>query len=172
MAPATVRGLPLPAPLISLIDRGLWQHPGDAVLSKVIPWFRDPLTFVRDPEQMAFASRSMDIVADDPHAGYFRQARGSRGTAPLELPWLDVDRAVLIAITRNPGDDGALALDYRTDPADPRVLGSDYWTDPEWCRWRVVAPTFSGFVASCAAAMKSEAGTTTRPTPARPSSRG
>lgn len=118
------------------------------MLAKVIPWFEDPLVFVSNPEQMAFASQSMDMFADDPHADFFRQARGSRGTAPLELPWLDVEQAVLIAITRNPGDDGALALDYRTDPSDPRVVGSDFWTDPLLCQWRTVAATFSGFVTS------------------------
>ncbi len=116
------------------------------MLATVIPWFEDPLVFVSNPEQMAFASQSMDMFADDPHSAYFRQARGSSGIAPLELPWLDVEQAVLIAITRNPGDDGALALDYRADPSDPRVVGSDYWTDPLLCGWRVVAPTFSGFV--------------------------
>ncbi|MFJ2172588.1 hypothetical protein ACIOHE_06675 [Streptomyces sp. NPDC087851] len=146
MVTSTVRGLPLPAPLTSLIDRGLWQHPGDGVLAKVIPWFEDPLLFVSNPEQMAFASQSMDMFADDPHSTYFRQARGSSGISPLELPWLDVEQAVLIAITRNPGDDGALALDYRTDPSDPRVVGTDYWSNPLLCEWRVVAPTFSGFV--------------------------
>ncbi|WP_405696444.1 hypothetical protein [Streptomyces sp. NBC_01185] len=148
MASSTVRGLALPAPLTSLLDRELWRHPGDAVLAEVIPWFKDPLSFVSDPGQMAYASRSMDMFADDPHSAFFRQARGSRGAAPLELPWLDVEQAVLIAITRNPGDDGALALDYRTDPSDPRVVGSDFWTDPLLCRWRVVAPTFSGFARS------------------------
>ncbi|WP_406300474.1 hypothetical protein OG948_37015 (plasmid) [Embleya sp. NBC_00888] len=48
---------------------------------------------------------------------------------------------MLIATTRNPGDDGALALDYRTDPSDPRGVGSDFRTDPLLCQWRVVAPT-------------------------------
>ncbi|MFD5875861.1 hypothetical protein [Streptomyces sp. NPDC060322] len=148
MAPSTVRGLTLPAPLTSLIERDLWRHPGDAVLAKVIPWFKDPLAFVSNPEQMAYASQSMDMFANDPHSAFFRQARGSRGIPPLELPWLDVDQAVLIATTRNPGDDGALALDYRTDPSDPRVVGSDFWTDSLVCQWRVVAPTFSGFVSS------------------------
>ncbi|XMN05084.1 hypothetical protein ACK8N7_03070 [Streptomyces griseobrunneus] len=118
MAPSIVRGLALPAPLTSLIDRDLWRHPGDAVLAKVIPWFKDPLAFVWNPEQMAYASQSMDMFADDPHSAFFRQARGSSSTAPLELPWLDVEQAVLIATTRNPGDDGALALDYRTDPSE------------------------------------------------------
>ncbi|MFJ6686863.1 hypothetical protein [Streptomyces werraensis] len=148
MAPSIVRGLALPALLTSLIDRGLWRHPGDAVLAKAIPWFKDPLRFVPNPEQMVYASQSMDMFADDPHSAFFRQARGSRSVVPLELPWLDVDRAVLIATTRNPGDDGALALDYRTDPSDPRIVGSDFWTDPLLCEWRVVAPTFSGFVSS------------------------
>ncbi|MFB7241636.1 hypothetical protein ACFCYX_04075 [Streptomyces populi] len=68
MVPSTVRGLALPAQLTSLIDRGLWRHPGDAILAKVIPWFEDPLAFVRDPEQMTFASQTMDMLADDPHS--------------------------------------------------------------------------------------------------------
>ncbi|MGW8569822.1 hypothetical protein [Streptomyces niveus] len=148
MEPSIVRGLALPALLMSLIDSDLWRHPGDVVLAKAIPWFKDPLAFVSNPEQMAYASQSMDTFADDPHSAFFRQARGSRSLAPLELPWLDVERAVLIATTRNPGDDGALALDYRTDPSDPRIVGSDFWTDPLLCQWRVVAPTFSGFVSS------------------------
>ncbi|MGW0935852.1 hypothetical protein [Streptomyces sp. NPDC002666] len=148
MAPYTVRGLALPALLTSLVDRGLWRDPGDAVLAKAIPWFKDPLRLVSNPEQMAYASQSMDMVADDPHSAFFRQARGSKSVAPLELPWLDVEQAVLIAITRRPGDDGALALDYRSDPSDPRIVGSDFWADPLLCQWRVVAPTFSGFVSS------------------------
>ena len=62
------------------------------------------------PEQMELASRSMDMFADDPHCAFFREARGSRATDPLELPWLDVEQAVLIAVNRNPGDDVASAL--------------------------------------------------------------
>ncbi|MBX7268152.1 hypothetical protein KIF24_20330 [Micromonospora sp. Llam7] len=45
------------------------------------------------------------------------------------------------------GDDTAVALDYRTGDLDPRVVASDFWTDPQGCIWRVVAPTFSSFVA-------------------------
>ncbi|MFI1584400.1 hypothetical protein [Embleya sp. NPDC020630] len=115
--------------------------------AEVIPWFEDPLVFVSNPEQMEFESRSMDMFADDPRCAFFREARGSTATEPLELPWLDVEQAVLVAVNRNPGDDVALALDYRTEPADPRVVGSDFWTDPGLCRWRVVAPTFSAFAA-------------------------
>lgn len=52
MVPSIVRGLALPALLTSLIDRDLWRHPGDAVLAKAIPWFKDSLVFVSNPEQM------------------------------------------------------------------------------------------------------------------------
>lgn len=45
-----------------------------------------------------------------------------------------------------PGDDVAMALDYRTDPADPRVVASDFWTDPKRCSWQAVTPSFSQLV--------------------------
>ncbi|GCD94653.1 hypothetical protein [Embleya hyalina] len=115
------------------------------MLAEVIPWFEDPLVFVSNAEQMEFESRSMDMFADDARCAFFREARGSTTTSPLELPWLDVEQAVLIAVNRNPGDDVALALDYRTDPTDPRVVGSDFRTNPHECQWRVVAPAFSTF---------------------------
>ncbi|MGR7000124.1 glycosyltransferase family 39 protein [Yinghuangia aomiensis] len=127
MAPSLVRGLALPDRLMVLIDSGGWRHPGDAVLADVIPWFASPLDFLATPEVMERESGSMDLLADN---AFFHEARGSTAPVPLELPWLDVEQAVLIAVNRIPGDDVALALDYRSDSEDPRVVGSDFWTDP------------------------------------------
>ncbi|WP_460066259.1 hypothetical protein [Streptomyces sp. YKOK-I1] len=141
-----VRGHLLPARLASLLSRGRWRHPGDAELARLIPWFEDPLDFLPSTDQMTRESRSMDMFADDPPSSeLFREVRGSERQGPVELPWLDVDLAFLIAVNRRPGDDVALALDYRTDPADPRVVGSDFWTNPRQCAWRTVTPTFSAF---------------------------
>ncbi|WP_372343097.1 hypothetical protein [Streptomyces sp. KL116D] len=81
MAPPTVRGLALPAALTSLIDHDLWRHPGDAVLAKAIPWLKDPLAFVPNPEQMAYASQSMDMFADDPHSASFAR-HAEAGVSP------------------------------------------------------------------------------------------
>lgn len=148
MVPSRVRGLALPTRLRALIDRGLWRHPGDALLAKVIPWFAAPLDFLSSADSMARESGSMDRLADDPLSAFFRLALGSRTPDPLELPWLDVEQAVLIAVNRIPGDDVGLALDYRTDPANPRIVGSDFWTDPRLCQWRVASPTFSSFATS------------------------
>ncbi|MEU6374930.1 hypothetical protein [Streptomyces sp. NPDC046909] len=143
MEQVKVRALALPAPILE----GRWRHPGDAALAGLLPWFEDPIDFLRTPQEMERESRSLDMFADDPpSAELFREVRGSSHPGPVELPWLDVEQAVLIAVNRRPGDDVALALDYRTCPADPRVVGSDFWTNPRQCAWREAAPTFSSFV--------------------------
>lgn len=146
MEEAKVRGLVLPARLTALMREGRWQQPDDAELARLMPWFEDPLDFLLNTQQMERESRSMDLLADDPRSSeLFREVRGSTQPDPVELPWLDAEQAVLIAVNRRAGDDVALALDYRTDPADPRVVGSDFWTNPQQCSWREVAPAFSAF---------------------------
>jgi hypothetical protein len=64
---------------------------------------------------------------------------------PVDLPWLDVERAFVVAVNRVPGDDVAIALDYRGYSSDPRVVASDFWTDPHQGAWRIVAPTLGTF---------------------------
>jgi hypothetical protein len=148
----TVRGLALPRLLVSLLDSGRWRHPGDDVLRAVVPWFEDPLDFLHSPGEMRRESYWLyeDGSADDRRdSALFHVVRGSVA-GPGDLPWLDVEQAFNIAVNRRPGDDVAIALDYRTDPADPRVVGSDAWTSQhETGRvtyvWREVAPAFSVF---------------------------
>ena len=41
------------------------------------------------------------------------------------------DLAVLIAVNRRPGDDVAIALDYRSSAEDPAVVASDACTHPK-----------------------------------------
>ncbi|MDG9675786.1 hypothetical protein QCZ28_17340 [Micromonospora sp. DH14] len=113
-----------------------------------MPWFHDPLDFLGSTEQMDQESRSLDrLIQDDEMAELFRFARESTATGPVELPWLDVDRAFFIAVAQYAGDDTAIALDYRTSSADPRVVASDVWTSSAPYIWRTVAETFSEFVA-------------------------
>jgi hypothetical protein len=142
----SVRGLAVPGLLVRLLADGRWRHPGDEVLREVMPWFEDPLIFLTGVDRMERASGSLDLFADDPQSSeLFREVRGSVAGEPVQLPWLDVERAFLIAVNRIPGDDVAVALDYRGDVVDPRVVASDFWSDPRQCAWRVVAPTFSSF---------------------------
>jgi hypothetical protein len=142
----TVRGLRLPDALVSLLRAGLWRDPSEAALREVMPWFEDPLSFLPNVEQIRRESRSLDLFADDERLSeIFRERRGSTAQHPVELPWLDPEQAVLVAVNRHAGDDVAVALDYRSGAADPRVVASDFWTDQKQCAWRVVAPSFTQF---------------------------
>jgi hypothetical protein len=140
----SVNGLPVPELLSALSRDGQWVHPGDARLREVIPFLVDPVVFLSTPEEMS--RESSGRLADDSRLSpVYHMARGSRATEPIELPWLDVERSFLIAVNRWPGDDTAIALDYRTDVLDPRVVAGD-WESGRGCVWREVSPTFSTFV--------------------------
>ncbi|WP_198653529.1 helix-turn-helix domain-containing protein [Actinocorallia populi] len=144
-----VRGLPLPVLLIEAMASGAWPAQDDMRLREIMPWFEDPLDLLADVHEMRRESAPLDWMTEDSAtADFFRLARGSRAGDLVELPWLDADLAVLIGVNRNPGDDVALALDYRTGSDDPSVVASDWWTEPHQCAWRIVAPTFSAFAAA------------------------
>jgi hypothetical protein len=107
-----VRGLELPALLADLLATGRWQHPGDDVLRRALPWFESPLVFLRSTGAMERESASLDADADDDRAArYFQVTRGTGHR--LGLPWLDARLAFCIAVNRTSGDDVAIALDYR-----------------------------------------------------------
>jgi hypothetical protein len=139
----TVNGLPLPEALVALIRSGGWVHPGEDRLREVIPFLVDPVVFLPSPEAMAFESPGR-LAEDARWSETLHMLRGDRVAEPVELPWLDVDRSVFIAVNKWPGDDVGIALDYRTGLADPRVVANE-WGSGSGCFWREVAPTFSGF---------------------------
>lgn len=143
-----VNGLPLPSLLVELLRSGQWQHPGDKALKRLIPFLREPVDFLMCVESMRIESPKR--IADDPKlARIFHFLRESADSP--DLPWLDVNRAVFIAVNRVPGDDLGIALDYRTNAADPRVVASDWDDGALGCRWREVAPCFSVFFERLAA---------------------
>jgi hypothetical protein len=115
--------LGVPVLLASLLASGRWQHPGDDVLRRALPWFESPLVFLRTTGAMESASASLDADADDDWASrYFHVTRGTEHR--LGLPWLDARTAICIAVNRIPGDDVAIALDYRGENGSPMVVAS------------------------------------------------
>jgi hypothetical protein len=139
-----VNGLPLPELLGAMIREGRWVHPGDSRLRELIPFLVDPVNFLSSLEAMACVSAGR-LVDDPGMSAVFHLVRGSRVSQPVELPWLDADRSFFVAVNRWPGDDVAIALDFRTSSSDPRVVAGE-WGSGQACMWREVAPTFSGFV--------------------------
>src|SRR5579859_899777 len=91
-----VNGLSLPKLLIDLLQNGKWQHPGEEVIRSVIPFLHDPV-IIRSLDGMRFDSSGH--LADNPDdSALFHEVRGSKHQGVVELPWLDVEQAVLIAV--------------------------------------------------------------------------
>ena len=157
----TVNGLPLPIALVHLIEQGGLRHPGDEAVSALIPFLCGPVVFLGTVEQIERCSphvrpddvldaelRELSRIEEQELEQAFRMVRGSRAGRTVDLPWLDRDRAVVIAVNREIGDDLMIALDYRTDARDPRVVATD-WNQPAGtggCCWREVTSTFTHFV--------------------------
>jgi hypothetical protein len=142
-----VNGLSLPALLVDLLQRGRWRHPGDEVLVRLVPFLREPVNFLTSVESMRRESSGLLRLAEEPRLGeVFHLARSSNSPAPICLPWLDVELAVLIAVSRLPGDDLGIGLDYRSKPSDPQVVASDWHQGTGGCFWQKIAPSFSQFV--------------------------
>ncbi len=140
-----VRGLPVPALLADLLASGRWQHPGDDVVRDVLPWFQDPLDFLSSAEGMQRESQSLDVCADSERSSRIFHIGHGSVAGPLRLPWLDAELAFFIAVNRHPGDDVAIALDYRSDTGSPAVVASDAWTHQSDYLWKLVAPNFETF---------------------------
>jgi hypothetical protein len=140
-----VNGLPLPPLLISLIQQGKWKHPGEDVLHSVIPFLHDKMDFMTPEQRRSETEGQLEIVDLPIQLPHMRQARGSKASTPLDLPWLDVEKMVFLAIGQQRGDDEAIALDYRTSTADPRVIACESRAYDGFY-WREVTPTFTEFV--------------------------
>ena len=138
-----INGLPLPALLVEMLETGRWQHPGDEAVKRVIPFLNDPVIFLKSVDSMQRESPK-HFAGDAGMARTFRFVDSA--TDDSELPWLDVHQAVFVAVNKVPGDDVAIALDYRTGAGNPRVVASDWGDGKNGCRWREVAPSFSAFV--------------------------
>jgi hypothetical protein len=138
-----VNGLMLPPLLIRLLEQGKWKHPGHEVVKQVVPSLKgEPVIFLEKVQAMRWESPHQ--LADEPfNAKIFMAARGSTSAVPIELPWLDVEKAVTIAVCLEIGADVGIQLDYRTGQDDPRVVASDWRREGHfWCE---VTPTFSEF---------------------------
>lgn len=134
----------IPILLQTLIETGRWQHPGDDVLQREIPKLLDAVEF-RDwlPENTVSAEIEGAFTREDWDT--FKLYRDGQPERPL--PWLNADKSILIAVNRIPGDDVAIALDYRDSKDAPLVVAS-CWPDNEYHEWFKVADNFDIFAQS------------------------
>ncbi|SRR5258706_15439178 len=134
----------LPPLLIELMNTGRWKQPSDEKIKQVIPFLQEPVDFLLDIDSIQ--RESTGILADIPKMSeLFHVYRGSKISA-RELPWLDVDKALFIAVNRIAGADIAIALDYRTGLEDLRVVASDWWSGDPTHYWKEAENRFSDFI--------------------------
>ena len=139
---------PLPPPLLlELMKTGRWKQPSDEKISQLVPFLKEPVDFLLSIEEIHRESvHLLSLVDDTKLSDVFHEYKGS-AAATRDLPWLDVEKTLFIAVNRNSGDDIAIALDYRTSLDDPRVVASDWWSEDNTKHfWKEVEVQFSEFV--------------------------
>lgn len=136
-----VRGLPVPPLLIELIQEGKWKHPGNEKIKEVIPFFKENIIFLNSLEFMKQESRYNWVGSDWAHEGI-----GEVDVRAQNLPWRDINLSFFIAVCESPGDDIAVALDYRTSMTNPRVIGNNWHSDIKGSIWQEISPGFEEFV--------------------------
>jgi hypothetical protein len=139
--------LKIPALLRTLIETGRWQHPGDDVLRQRIPRLADPVDFRNWVPQNTVAD---EIASFSPRDRETFKLYRDTDDLHRPLPWLNADKAVFIAVNRVPGDDVAIALDYRDSADEPTVVAS-CWPEDKFHEWFKVADSFDEFAQSLAA---------------------
>ncbi|MBB4753535.1 hypothetical protein [Actinoplanes lobatus] len=136
-----VRVLIDPSQLTPPIETRTWKNPGVAALTRVVPWFEDPLNFLAGPHEMECQSGSLDrLAADDETARPFRLARG-----PADLPWLDIGNAFFIAVCHYAGDDTTIALTIEPTSPTPETWAATSGPSPARTAGARSPTRFSGF---------------------------
>src|SRR5258708_13308149 len=123
-----VRRLVLPNLRVDLLAPGRWKHPGDEPIREVMPWFEDPLIFLANADQMRHESQSLDLFADDKRLSELFRVRRGTAASPVDLPWLDAELAILVAVNMNPGADVPIPPHYPTNPLHPPAPPSAFST--------------------------------------------
>lgn len=131
--------LSVPKLLRELLEQGRWLHPGDDVLKGAFPSLTDPLEFCA-----AIDGRPISTYLGWPSASSeWTVFRMYADRNPRPLPWLDAHLAVFLAVNRVPGDDVAIALDFRGDLNAPAVVAS-HWPE-SGSEWVLLAESFDAF---------------------------
>ena len=134
-----INKLPLPKLLLELTERGAWLHPGDEVLRNAFPLLTKPLDFatsVNGSPILAGLGWPVDSRDWSSLRVYFEGEE-------RPLPCLDARRAVFLAVNRFPGDDVAIALDFRGGLDRPCVVASR-WLE-SGSEWFLIAEDFESF---------------------------
>ena len=136
----------IPQTLLKLIEDGTWVQPSDEKIEQIAPCFRgEELDFCLTKESIIHNSNH-ELVNGEVIDNYFREYTGSKHNPENSSKWRDVEKSIVIAVNRHPGDDIAIALDYRQSKDDPKVIGSDWTDDENGIQWKIISNTMTQFL--------------------------
>lgn len=139
--------LELPRSLSRLLEEGRWQTPEKPIQRRVWPCIESWVEFL--PNQDAIRGEPLHVLADHMNtAQNFKVYRGSRDEKQ-PLPWVDVEKLLVLATGRDGTTDLAVALDYRGNDCEPVVVVTDWKTQPGVCNWVKSHESFEAFARDC-----------------------
>jgi hypothetical protein len=106
------------------------------------------LELIRSDEEIDADQRTLREFAENERSRtMFKLAPGSVSGQKINLPWLDVEKALCIGGGADFGDDVWLVLDFSGGSDNPRVLANE-WVHGETteCFWREVASSLEEFL--------------------------
>jgi hypothetical protein len=145
----TVKGLTLPPKLVSLVESKRWRG-RVSNLAEIAPSMDALIDLCPTYEMMESESDLLTGLVERGHAPYLAILRtylGSKHDQHDDLPWLDEEKSVFVAVG-DYGDDTGFALDYRLDADNPRVV-LGFWGGQGKQRqiaWQEVASNFNQFL--------------------------
>jgi len=91
--PVRIRGIVVPALLLSLLMEGRWRHPGESALACTMPWFKAPvhfLTSVQGTGRLRSDALPADrgVVVETPRRSYGCRSSDGVNGARFGLRWL------------------------------------------------------------------------------------
>jgi hypothetical protein len=140
-----VRGLPLPALLVELLETRRWRSPRDVARLTDIAGFRNArkLDFMK-PDGMQRETDALVALIEQGFAEMYGLIQSNEGDAARDdSSRMDARLAVVLA---NNWDEEGLCLDYRSGLNQPRVLAGTWPDETSPMKWRVIAKDFSTFV--------------------------
>ena len=136
-----VKGNLLPRALASFLKT---DHPELEELSSIL---EEKFSFLEFPIEFLPSIEEVKTVSEDDL--WFQESlwNVAKPGKAAELPVLDFQKSVIIGINKYPGEDLAIALDYRQDPDLPAVVASNFRSSATNCNWEVIASSFEDLLA-------------------------
>ena len=135
--PPVIPNHELPTLLTQMIEDRTWNQDIDPIVRDLYPTIEDPLMILTSEESIRHTSKIYPTSKKE-HASA-HEYYGTH-TTQRDLPWIDMEKLLFIAVSYEFGGDEAIALDYRNSSDSPSVVASS-WTD-NVCSWIQIAPSF------------------------------